>query len=162
MGWHARPTGARPCHQDLYRRTHGMIGYTTLGTNDLPRATAFYDALFKSVDIHRIMELPTIAAWGTSWTKPIFGIAKPYDGKPATVGNGTMVALGMRTREKVRRVHARALELGGSDEGESGVRGIEGSQAFYACYFRDLDGNKLCFFRVGSSDEEKTVPVRAA
>jgi len=130
-----------------------MIGYTTVGTNDLQRAMAFYDALFSSVGIARLLELPMLAAWGVNWNKPIFGVAKPFDGRPASPGNGVMIAIGQRTREKVRTLHARALELGGSDEGPPGVRGADGSQAFYAAYIRDLDGNKLCFFCVGSGEQ---------
>jgi hypothetical protein len=114
---------------------------------------AFYDALFGSVGIARLLELPQLAAWGVNWNKPIFGVAKPYDGGPAAPGNGVMVALGQRTREKVRTLHARALALGGTDEGQPGVRGADGSQAFYAAYVRDLDGNKLCFYSVGPDQE---------
>ncbi len=130
-----------------------MIGYTTIGTNDLQRAMAFYDALFSSVGISRLIELPQLAGWGTSWNKPIFGVAKPVDGGEATPGNGVMVALGQRTRVKVRTLHAKALALGGTDEGQPGVRGADGSQAFYAAYIRDLDGNKLCFYCVGPGSE---------
>lgn len=131
-----------------------MIGYTTVGTNDLQRAMAFYDALFGSVGIARLLELPQLAAWGVSWDKPIFGVARPYDGQPASPGNGVMVALGQRTREKVRTLHAKALALGGTDEGQPGVRGADGSQAFYAAYVRDLDGNKLCFYSVGPGQDD--------
>lgn len=126
-----------------------MIGYTTVGTNDLQRAMAFYDALFASVGVGRLLEIPGIAGWGVDWEKPIFGVAVPYDGQPATAGNGTMIALGQRTRAKVRALHATALALGGTDEGGPGLRGAGGSQAFYAAYARDLDGNKLCFYCVG-------------
>ncbi|MBN8817715.1 MAG: VOC family protein [Sphingomonas sp.] len=129
-----------------------MIGYTTVGTNDLQRAMAFYDALFGSVGIMRLLELPQLAAWGVSWDKPMFGVAKPFDGRPAAPGNGVMVALGQRTRAKVRTLHAKALEMGGTDEGAPGVRGADGSQAFYAAYVRDLDGNKLCFYSVGPGE----------
>jgi len=130
-----------------------MIGYITVGTNDLQRAMAFYDALFASVGIRRLLELPQLAAWGVNWNRSMFGVARPIDGEPASAGNGAMVALGQRTREKVRLLHAKALELGGADEGPPGVRGADGSQAFYAAYVRDLDGNKLCFYRVGPADD---------
>lgn len=132
-----------------------MIGYCTVGTNDLQRAMAFYDALFSSVGIARLMEVPQIAAWGVSWSKPMFAVAKPWDGAPASPGNGTMIGMGQRTRAKVRTLHARALELGGGDEGAPGVRGADGSQAFYAAYIRDLDGNKLCFYSVGPDQPEE-------
>jgi predicted lactoylglutathione lyase len=76
-------------------------------------------------------------------------VTRPYDGQPATVGNGNMAALAMPSREMVDRLHSRALELGGSDEGAPGLRTPEGPGAFYGAYFRDLDGNKLCVFRMG-------------
>jgi len=130
-----------------------MIGYTTVGTNDLQRAMAFYDALFTTVGIRRLLELPQLAAWGVNWDKPIFGVARPINGEPASPGNGVMIAMGQRTRARIRALHAKAIELGGADEGAPGVRGADGSQAFYAAYVRDLDGNKLCFYCVGPGDE---------
>jgi len=122
-----------------------MIGYVTLGTNDLPRAAAFYDALLAELGIGRMMEMPRGYVWGAAMDKPALSILKPYDGKPATVGNGVMVALIVDSREKVDRVHRKALELGGQDEGPVGPRG----DGFYAGYFRDLDGNKLNVFCFG-------------
>jgi catechol 2,3-dioxygenase-like lactoylglutathione lyase family enzyme len=131
-----------------------LIGYTTVGTNDLQRAMSFYDALFGSVGVGRLLEIPGLAAWGLDWNKPIFGVAVPYDGKPATAGNGAMIALGQRTRSKVRILHAKMLKLGGTDEGQPGMRGQDSSsQAFYAAYARDLDGNKLCFYSIGPDDD---------
>lgn len=126
-----------------------MIGYTMVGTNDLPKARAFYDKLFETIGIGTLMDLPNGCGYGKSWDTPMFGLATPYDGKPATVGNGMMVALVVDERAKVDALHARALELGGTCEGPPGVRGEEGPQAFYGAYFRDLDGNKLCAFRIG-------------
>ena len=121
-----------------------MIGYVTLGTNDLPRAAAFYDALLAEIGAKRFMEAERFIAWAVSPTQPSLGVIKPYDGKAATVGNGTMVALLVDSKEKVDRLHAKALSLGGTDEGPAGPRG----DGFYAGYFRDLDGNKLncCYF----------------
>jgi len=130
-----------------------MIGYTTVGTNDLQRAMAFYDALFEATGITRLLELPGLAAWGVNWDKPIFGVARPADGQPATPGNGVMIAMGQRTRAKVRALHARALELGSEEVGAPHVRGADGRQGFYAAYVRDLDGNKLCFYCVGSGED---------
>ncbi len=127
-----------------------MIGYALFGSNDLPRSFAFYDALFASIGVKRLMEFPTGAVcWGASWTTPMLGVGPAYDGKPATAGNGTMIALVVDERAKVDAMHKAALAAGGSDEGSPGVRGEEGPQAFYAAYFRDPDGNKLCAFRVG-------------
>jgi len=122
-----------------------MIGYVTLGTNDLPRAAAFYDALLGEIGIKRMMDFGRGYAWGVSMDKPALGIMTPYDAKPATVGNGVMVAIVVDSRDKVDRIHRKALELGGKDEGAAGPRG----EGFYAGYFRDLDGNKLNVFCMG-------------
>ncbi len=122
-----------------------MIGYVTLGTNDLPRATAFYDALLAEVGIQRIMDFGRGYAWGSAMDKPALGIMKPFDEQPATAGNGTMVAIVVDSRDKVDRLYRKALELGGKDEGAAGPRG----EGFYAGYFRDLDGNKLNAFCMG-------------
>jgi catechol 2,3-dioxygenase-like lactoylglutathione lyase family enzyme len=122
-----------------------MIGYVTLGTNDLPRAAAFYDALLAEVGVKRLMDFGRGYAWGSSMGRPMLGIMKPYDGRPATVGNGVMVAIGVDSQEKVDRLYRKALELGGKDEGPAGPRG----GSFYAAYFRDLDGNKLNCFCTG-------------
>jgi catechol 2,3-dioxygenase-like lactoylglutathione lyase family enzyme len=119
-----------------------MIGYVTLGTNDLPRAVAFYDALMAEVGARRIMETDQFVAWGVAMDQPGLSVTKPHDGKPATVGNGVMVALVTDSTDKVDAIHAKALALGGTDEGAPGPR----SDWFYAGYFRDLDGNKLNAF----------------
>ena len=122
-----------------------MIGYVTLGTNDLPRATAFYDALLAEVGAKRLLELPRGHMWGVSWDKPVLSVLAPFDGKPATVGNGVMVALLAKDRAQVDQVYKKAIQLGGKDEGAPGDRG----GGFYAGYFRDLDGNKLNAFFMG-------------
>ena len=119
-----------------------MIGYVTLGTNDLARAAKFYDALLAEIGAGRFMEADTFIAWAVSPASPGLGLTKPFDGKPATVGNGVMVALAVDSKEKVDRLYAKAIELGATDEGPAGPRGDN----FYAGYFRDLDGNKLNFF----------------
>ncbi|HVT35447.1 MAG TPA: VOC family protein [Nevskiaceae bacterium] len=120
-----------------------MIGYVTLGTNDLPRAAKFYDALLAEIGAKRWMEFDTFIAWAVSPDKPSLGVIKPYDKKPATVGNGVMVALVVDSKDKVDRIYKKAISLGAQDEGPAGPRG----DGFYAGYFRDLDGNKLnCFY----------------
>jgi len=119
-----------------------MIGYITLGTNDMDRAAAFYDALLGTLGASRMMEAETFIAWTTSPGAPAISIIKPFDGNAATVGNGVMVAIPVDSAEKVDALHAKALELGGADEGAPGSR----MDNFYAGYFRDLDGNKLNAF----------------
>ena len=127
-----------------------MIGYVTLGTDDLDRSRAFYDALLGEIGASRLMEMDSgFTLYGTGWGQPGLAVTRPYDGKPAVAGNGNMVSLVVDSRDKVDRLHARALELGGSDEGPPGVRGEEGDRAFYGAYFRDPDGNKFCVFRMG-------------
>jgi len=122
-----------------------MIGYTTVGTNDIEKATAFYDALFAVLGAKRSWDSDTFKGWGNNPAAPLFAIAKPFDGSPATVGNGVMIGLIAPDRETVDKVYAKAIELGGTCEGAPGPRGGGGS-TFYAGYFRDLDGNKLnCF-----------------
>jgi catechol 2,3-dioxygenase-like lactoylglutathione lyase family enzyme len=122
-----------------------MIGYVTLGTNDLARAARFYDALLGEIGAKRFMEDDKFIAWSVSPTSPGLALTKPFDGKPATVGNGVMVALGVKDQATVDRIHALALSLGGKDEGAPGPRG----GSFYAGYFRDPDGNKLNAFVSG-------------
>jgi catechol 2,3-dioxygenase-like lactoylglutathione lyase family enzyme len=128
-----------------------MIGYATVGTNDLDRARGFFDALFGTIGARRILEFPQngFTLYGTSLGRPGVAVTRPYDGGPATVGNGTMIALVMDSRAKVDAFHAKALDLGGADEGAPGLRGPDGDNAFYGAYFRDLDGNKFCVFRTG-------------
>ncbi|MFN3388695.1 MAG: VOC family protein [Allosphingosinicella sp.] len=128
-----------------------MIGYATVGTNDLDRARAFYDALLGEIGARRVLEFAEngFTLYGTGGRRPGLAVTRPYAGGEARPGNGTMVALVMDSRDRVDSFHARALELGGTDEGAPGLRGPEGDQAFYGAYFRDLDGNKLCAFCVG-------------
>ena len=125
-----------------------MIGYVTLGTNDISAAGAFYDALLADSGASRMMDEEGFIAWTVSTEKPALSVCKPNDGNTATVGNGMMVALVFDTPEKVVAMHALAMELGGTDEGAPGPRGESG---FYAGYFRDLDGNKLCAFCIRSA-----------
>lgn len=121
-----------------------MIGYVTLGTNDIERAAAFYDALFSTIGGQRGMQGERFISWVTG-RGPAVGVIKPFDGQAATPGNGGMTALVMDSRERVDAFHAQALTLGAADEGAVGER----FPGFYAGYFRDLDGNKLCVFKMG-------------
>jgi predicted lactoylglutathione lyase len=122
-----------------------MIGYVTLGTNDIERAARFYDQLLAEIGAKRFMETDTFIAWATSPQAPALSVIKPFDGNAATVGNGVMVALGMESRDKVDALYRKAIELGAKDEGAPGARGDN----FYAGYFRDPDGNKLNAFFMG-------------
>jgi catechol 2,3-dioxygenase-like lactoylglutathione lyase family enzyme len=131
-----------------------MLGYVTLGSDNMPRARAFYDELLGTmIGAKRIMEfgddLGGFTMWGTGFDKPGLAVANPYNKQPAVAGNGNMAAIAMNSRAKVDALHAKAMELGGSDEGAPGLRGDDGPQAFYGAYFRDLDGNKLAAFCIG-------------
>lgn len=127
-----------------------MIGYVTLGSNDLEKARAYYDALFGSIGAGRLMEFgENFTLYGTAWGKPGVAVTKPYNGEPATAGNGNMIAIVLDERDKVDALYDKAIELGGSCEGRPRLRGDEGDQAFYGAYFRDPEGNKFCAFRIG-------------
>ena len=122
-----------------------MVGYVTIGTNDFERAAKFYDALLAEVGATRMMDTPEFIAWTVTPEGCALSITKPFDGKPATVGNGVMIALLADSKEKVAAIYNKAMELGAKDEGEPGPRG----DGFYAGYFRDPDGNKLNAFFIG-------------
>ena len=120
-----------------------MIGYVTLGTNDLEGSAPFYDAIAAELGGKRQMEFPGFIAWGGAG--PMVSLIKPYDGKAASVGHGVMVGLAAASKEQVDRVHAIALANGGTCEGPPGQR----SDGFYAAYFRDREGHKLNAFYMG-------------
>nr|WP_236618841.1 VOC family protein [Acaryochloris sp. CCMEE 5410] len=120
----------------------------TLGTNDIAKAAQFYDSLFEVLGGSRFMEFESFIAWSTGPDQPSVCVTKPFNGEPATVGNGVMIALMVDSNDKVDEVYKKAIELGAQDEGPAGPRDdIEG---FYAGYFRDLDGNKLNVFHMPS------------
>ena len=123
-----------------------MIGYVTLGTNDLDKAVSFYDALFGTIGAGRFLETEQFVAWASAPDQPGVSVTKPFDGKPATVGNGTMVAIMLDSNDKVDAFYQKAIELGATCEGKPGLRGE--MSGFYAGYFRDLDGNKLNAFHL--------------
>jgi len=117
-----------------------VIKYVTLGCRDIERAAAFYDALLAELGARRAVEDEgRFILWANAPDQPMLAVIKPFDGQPASVGNGVMVALAARSPEQVDAIHRKALALGGQDEGAPGER----SRGFYAAYFRDLDGNKL-------------------
>jgi len=122
-----------------------MFSYISLGTRDLARAIAFYDAALAPLGQARIVDFDpegTSAAWGLDDPGPHLWVTEPFDGNPASVGNGVMVSFLAATRAAVDAFHAAALAHGGSDEGAPGLRPQYGP-SFYAGYVRDPDGNKL-------------------
>ena len=119
-----------------------MIGYITLGSNDVAKAAEFYDKLFDGIGGSRVFTRGTYIAWSTGVGQPMMGVIEPANGEPANVSNGSMCALKMENPETVDKLHALALKLGAINEGDPGLR----SENFYAAFFRDLDGHKLNFY----------------
>ncbi len=122
-----------------------MIGYITLGTNNIERAGEFYDTLLEEFNAKRLYETERLISWGVARDKTVLCVIKPFDRAEATTGNGVMIALNVGTADVVDRIYVKALSLGAIDEGKPGPRG---DTSFYGGYFRDLDGNKLnvhCF-----------------
>ena len=120
-----------------------MKGYVTVGTNNLIRSATFYEALFEELGFSRQREVPGRAVYFGTKDDVQLVVITPADGQPAPAGNGTMIALKVDSQEQVQRLHARAIELGGTDEGAPGPRGGE---TFYGAYFRDPDGHKIAFY----------------
>ena len=118
-----------------------MLLYITLGTNNLAAARRFYDATLAPIGMHFMGEFDGEIGYGTLEAEnPLVWINQPFDGNPATIGNGSMPAFAAATRTAVDAFHKAALANGGSDEGAPGLRY---SPNFYSCYVRDPDGNKL-------------------
>ena len=122
-----------------------MLGYATIGVNDMARATAFYDDLLGELGASRLFGMDRIQFYGTGPGAAMLAICIPYNEETQHPGNGNMIAIPGGSREGVDRLHAKALSLGATDEGEPGDR----LPTFYGAYVRDLDGNKLCFFEMG-------------
>jgi hypothetical protein len=115
------------------------MNYFVFGTNNLPAAVNFYDTLFTGMGISQIYSEGRMTIWAGDGF--MFGVAQPYNGEPATNGNGTMLGLSLGSADEVKRLYKKVLELGGSDEGEPGLR-----MGRVAAYVRDLDKNKICLF----------------
>ncbi len=127
-----------------------MIGYVTVGTNDLERAKQFYDNLLGELGARAFFANQRIVFWTVKDGASSFAIAKPYDEKEASVGNGNMVAIPVDSRQQVDAIYAKAMELGATDEGPPGER----IPTFYGAYIRDLDGNKLVFYKMTTPENE--------
>lgn len=118
-----------------------MINYLMVGTNRYEEALRFYDTLLTQMGATQVYVTDRNAGWGWGLGTPMFIVTRPYDGQAATVGNGSMVAFDVASRERVDQLHAQVLALGGSSDGDPGPRG----ESLYAGYWRDLDGNKFNF-----------------
>jgi catechol 2,3-dioxygenase-like lactoylglutathione lyase family enzyme len=121
------------------------VSYFTVGSANLDRAKTFYDGLLGSIGMAGVMEHPTGGRLYGGKGMGMFGVLGPYDGGAPSVGNGMMGGFSFETREEVDAFHAKAMELGATCEGPPGERV---PRAYFA-YFRDLDGNKLCGYKLG-------------
>tara|TARA_Y100001958_G_C21036792_1_gene407815 strand:- start:265 stop:636 length:372 start_codon:yes stop_codon:yes gene_type:complete len=119
-----------------------IAAYKTLGTNDLEASKNFYDGLFKGLDTLSFSPNDRSWFWVIKGDDSMFAVFKPYDGKKASVGNGSMIGFLMNSEKEVDDIHARAISLGATDDGSPGRR----TKDFYGAYVRDLDGNKLVFY----------------
>ena len=122
-----------------------MIGYVTIGVNDMEKAKSYWSGLLSSLGASVFFDMDRIAMIGTGMDKPFLAVCIPYDEQAPSPGNGNMVAIPLETREQVDELYAKAIEMGGSDEGAPGERG----PTFYGAYFRDPDGNKAVFYKMG-------------
>ena len=121
-----------------------MLGYVTIGTNDMDKACAFYDALLAEVGAKQVFGQDRIKFYGDG-KGAMLAVCVPYDEKPQHCGNGNMLAIPGGSKEGVDKLYAKAIELGATDEGEPGDRIPD---VFYGAYVRDLDGNKICFYQM--------------
>jgi len=119
-----------------------MLLYVTIGTNDLAAAGRFYDAVLPLLGYRRQREAENEIGYGADGdVRCRFWVVNPFDGRPATYGNGVTIAFEAPTRAAVDAFHAAALAAGGTDEGAPGLRPFHAN--FYAAFARDLDGNKI-------------------
>jgi len=127
-----------------------MIAYVTVGADDIARAERFYSAFLPTLgygleEFHGDLSYILPRKPGQSVALPDFYVKSPFDGRPASAGNGTMIAFEARSQKQVRDLHSAALAAGGLDEGQPGFRGSYGPQ-FYVGYLRDPQGNKIALF----------------
>jgi predicted lactoylglutathione lyase len=115
------------------------MSYCVLGTNNMEASIKFYDSLFEQSDISQVFADQRMTFWQGSGVT--FAVARPFNGEPSNNGNGTMIGFSAGSIEAVKKLHKRALALGGSCEGDPNQRG-----PMFSAYVRDLDNNKLCFF----------------
>lgn len=122
-----------------------MIAYVTIGTSDMDKAKTFYLSLLEDLGISVFMDIGRLAALGTPSGGTMLAVCTPHNGEGPQPGNGNMVAISAGSKEMVDKLHAKAMVLGGSDEGAPGQR----MDGFYGGYIRDIDGNKICFCHFG-------------
>lgn len=129
------------------------IDYIMIGSNDLARSRAFYDAVMPHIGGVLTHDYGDITFGYTTAGGTSIWIARPYDQQAAVPGNGSMPGFGCASHEAVAAAHAAALANGGSNEGDPGPRPIYGPD-FYGAYVRDPDGNKMSFVLAGTLAQE--------
>lgn len=134
--------GRKPLNQ----RNRKLIGYVTIGVKDMEKAKAFYSGLFEGRGASVMMDMGRIAFIGAKQGEPMLAVCEPHDKSTPECGNGNMVAFAAESKEEAAQLYAKAISLGGTDEGEPGQRIPD---RFYGSYVRDPDGNKLCFYVFG-------------
>jgi catechol 2,3-dioxygenase-like lactoylglutathione lyase family enzyme len=117
-----------------------IISHISIGTNNFNHAVAFYDKVLSTLGCKQLMSHPGAVAYGKEF--PEFWVQTPFNGEPATVGNGSHIGFIANTKEEVHAFHEAALNEGGTDDGAPGPRPDYGD-AYYGCFVRDLDGNKI-------------------
>ena len=122
-----------------------MIGYATIGTKDMEKAKTFWSGVLASKGASVIMDIGRIAFIGSGMDQPMLAVCVPYDENDPHPGNGTMLAFPADSTDEVDALYAKAIELGATDEGAPGER----MPTFYGAYFRDPDGNKAVFYKMG-------------
>jgi len=120
-----------------------VFSHLTVGSNDMPRAKAFYDGVGKALGLVRLMDSPEGVGYSGQGGRPQLWIVKPIDKQPASVGNGITIGLEADTRPAVDAAYAAAMANGGKDEGKPGLRPHYHAN-YYGAYVRDPDGNKVC------------------
>lgn len=115
------------------------MNYFVFGTNNMEKAVAFYDAIFKIAGVNKIHSQGRMTLWaGQDF---MFAIAEPFNGEIATNGNGTMIGFNLSSSQQVEELYEKALSIGGENEGTPGMR-----SGRFSAYVRDLDKNKICLF----------------
>ena len=124
----------------MENETPSIISHVSIGTNQFERAVAFYDSVLATLGCKQMMAYPGAVAYGRAF--PEFWVQTPFDGRPATLGNGTHFGFVANSKEAVHAFHAAALAAGGTDDGAPGPR-ADYTDAYYGCFVRDLDGHKI-------------------
>lgn len=118
-----------------------VLHHVSLGSNDMTKALAFYDATMATLGLKRVLDFsPHAVAYGDD--HPVFWVQQPHDRGTASVGNGMHIGFAAGSKDQVAAFHAAALAHGGRDDGAPGPRPDYG-HSYYGAFVRDPDGNKI-------------------